>query len=108
MDDEKNKPNQEEEMNKENDAIEEDVIEDEDSDTKDIEKNDNSDFKALSARFDRLESLVERLTGNVEALRDAQGIMIDNGATVQESSMEDMDLDDDGFVSTDELDLLLS
>ena len=107
MEDEKNKQT-EEEINEENDAREEDVVEDTDSDTKDIEKNDNADFKALSARFDRLESLVERLTGNVEALRDAQGIMIDNGATVQESSMEDMDLDDDGFVSTDELDLLLS
>lgn len=107
MEDEKNKQNQEE-MNEENDAREEDVVEDTDSDTKTVEENTNADFKALSARFDRLESLVERLTGNVEALRDAQGIMIDNGATVQESSMEDMDLDDDGFVSTDELDLLLA
>lgn len=83
---------QEKEMNEENDAREEDVVEDTDSDTKDIENNDNDNYRALSDRLNRMETLLERLSGNLEALRDAQGLLIDNGATVREDFTEDIDI----------------
>ena len=83
---------QEEEMNEENDAREEDVVRDADSDTEDIVENDDSNYRALSDRLNRMETLLERLSGNLEALRDAQGLLVDNGATVREDFTEDIDI----------------
>lgn len=98
---------QEEEMNEENDAREEDIIEDADGDTKIVENNDNDNYRALSDRLNRMETLLERLSGNIEALRDAQGLLVDNGATVREDFTEDMDFSDDSSNVNSELNFLI-
>lgn len=59
------------------------------------------------ARFTRLEATLERVLGEISAIREAQGIMVENGAVITDT---DADLDftaDDAFVPPAELDLLI-
>lgn len=96
-----------EEMNDENDAREEDIVEDVDSDTEDVERNNDDNYSEVSRRLDRLETMMERLSGGIDALRDAQSIIVDNGGTIQETEDDSMDLGIDDFVAPAELDLII-
>ena len=105
--DENENTQQVEEMNDENDAREEDIVEDTDADTKDVVKNDDANYNALSERLSRMEDSLERLIGNVQALRDAQGIMVDNGATIVDNDDEFDLVGVDEYVTPAELDLTI-
>lgn len=59
------------------------------------------------ARFARLESTLERVLGEISAIREAQGIMVENGAVITDADT-DMDFTDaDAFVPPAEMDLLI-
>ena len=71
------------------------------SETQTPENNDN-------ARMDRLESTIERILGELSSLREAQGIMVENGAVINDASDTDVDFTDaDHFVPPSEMDLLI-
>lgn len=105
--DEDERRDEAEEMNDENDAREEDTVEDVDADTKDVEENTDNDFSAISKRIDKLETMMEKMQGGIDALRDAQSIIVDNGGTIQETEDDSMDFGIDDFVAPAELDLII-
>lgn len=96
-----------EEMNVDNDAREEDIVEDVDADIKDVERNNDNNYDEVSRRLDRIETMIEKLSGGIDALRDAQSIIVDNGGTIQETDDDSMDLGIDDFVAPAELDLII-
>ena len=94
-----------EEMNDENDAREEDIVEDTDADTRDeVENNDRNDDE-LNRRLSGIEDMLGRVLGGIDALRDAQSIMVDNGVTIMETEDNIMDLGIDDYEPPAELDL---
>ena len=105
--DEEERTSNEQELNNENDAREEDIVSDVDSDTRDVEENDNNDEVEIMRRLSRLEEMVSRALGSIDALRDAQSIMIDNGATIMDDTDEKFDFGVDDFVSPSELDFTI-
>ena len=106
MDDEERR-DEVEEMNEENDAREEDIVEDEDADTQDIEENEDRGDSEILRRLDALEESITRLAGGIDALREAQSVMVENGATIIDDSEDDFDLGIDDYVSPQELDLII-
>lgn len=106
MDDSKDTKSSNENEN-ENVAQSEETIEDTDADTRDEVDTTNDDYKALLRRMTTVEEAMERMAGNLEALRNAQGILVENGATVQDFADSNLDLNDDSFISPAELDLLI-
>lgn len=106
MDDERD-TNQSNENAEENDAREEDVVSDTDADTRDIENTEHDNAAETEARFQRLEGTLERILGEISSIREAQGIMVENGAVINDTG-DDMDFTDaDAFVPPSEMDLLL-
>lgn len=94
--------------NDENDAREEDIVADTDSDTEDVEETVNEARDDSDARFSRLESTIDRILGELSALREAQGILVENGAVINDASADDIDFTDaDHFVPPSEMDLLV-
>ena len=98
---------EEEEMNDDNDAREEDIVEDEDSDTRDIEDTARENEDRNEARFSNIEATLDKILGQLSSIREAQGIMVENGAVIQESDAEVDYTDTDSFVPPAELDLLI-
>lgn len=97
-----------EEMNEENDAREEDIVEDTDSDTKDVEENDNANESAILQRIDALETMLGRIIGGIDSLREAQSVMVENGATIIDDTEDDnIDLGVDDYIAPSELDLTI-
>lgn len=95
------------EMNEDNDAREEDIVSDTDADTGDVIENDNDNADAIEKRFSTLEATLDRILGEISSIREAQGIMVENGAVVHEVDA-DIDLvNDDSFIPPAELDLLI-
>jgi hypothetical protein len=93
-----NDKKQEEELNKENDAREEDTVKDVDADTKDVEDTQTQDFDATEKRFSSIEAQLDKILGAISSLREAQGIMVENGAVIQDTDT-DMDFTkNDAFV----------
>lgn len=97
----------EEEMNEDNDAREEDIVADEDSDTRDIEDTARENADRNEARFSSIEATLDKILGQLSSIREAQGILVENGAVVQESDAEVDYTDTDSFVPPAELDLLI-
>ncbi len=59
------------------------------------------------ARLTRLESTLERVLGEISAIREAQGILVENGAVITDTDA-DMDFTDaDSFVPPAEMNLLV-
>ncbi len=97
-----------EEMNEENDAREEDIVEDTDADTRDVVENDDANSNTILERINALEDTLNRIMGGIDALREAQSVMVENGATIVDTSEdENIDLGVDDFVEPAELDLML-
>ena len=96
-----------EEINEENDAREEDVVEDTDSDTKDVEQNDDRNTDVIERRFSSIEATLDKILGQISSIREAQGVMVENGAVVQDVDTDDFLDNTDSFVSPAELDLLI-
>lgn len=106
--DEDERKDQSEEMNEENDAREEDIVEDTDADTKDVVENDDANESEVLRRLNALETTLGRIQGGIDALREAQSVMVENGATIIDDTVDDdIDLGIDDFVSPTELDLML-
>ena len=99
--------NQGEEINEENDSREEDIVEDTDSDTEDIENTQREDYDATERRFSGIEATLEKILGELSSLREAQGIMIENGAVVNDVDTEIGHIEEDEFVPPREMDLLI-
>lgn len=95
------------ETNEENDAREEDIVRDTDADTQDIETEVRDSVQENEARFARLESNVERILGEIASIREAQGVMVENGAVIQEPETDIDFTDADSFVPPAEMDLLI-
>lgn len=93
------------EMNEDNDAREEDIVEDTDSDTQDVEETEDENNDELNRRLSAIEDMLGRVLGGIDALRDAQSIMVDNGATIVEDEETSMDLGIDDYEPPAELDL---
>lgn len=97
-----------EEMNEENDAREEDIVEDTDADTRDVEENDNANESAILQRIDALETMLGRIIGGIDSLREAQSVMVENGATIIDDTEDDnIDLGVDDYIAPAELDLTI-
>jgi len=97
-----------EEMNEENDAREEDIVEDTDADTKDVVENDDANESEVLRRLDVLETTLGRIQGGIDALREAQSVMVENGATIiDDTEDESIDLGIDDYATPAELDLML-
>ena len=106
MADERDK-NQSEELNDEDDAREEDIITDADADTKDIEDRQSEEYDATERRFSGIEATLDRILGELSSLREAQGIMVENGAVVNDTVSNIGHIEEDEFVPPSELDLLI-
>lgn len=98
---------QSEEINEENDAREEDVVKDTDSDTKDVEQNDDRNADGIERRFSSIEATLDKILGQISSIREAQGVMVENGAVVQDIDNDDLLDNTDSFVPPAELDLLI-
>lgn len=94
-------------INEENDAREEDIVTDTDADTQDIENDANEKYDETEKRFSSIEATLDKILGQISSIREAQGIMVENGAVVQEQE-PDFDFSSaDSFVPPAELDLLI-
>lgn len=99
--------NQSEEMNEENDAREEDIVSDTDADTEDVIDTEREHYDDVERRFSAIETTLDKILGAISSIREAQGIMVENGAVISEPDA-DMDFTDvDAFVPPAELDLLI-
>lgn len=105
--DEDERKDEVQELNEENDAREEDIVEDTDAGTRDVEENEDAKDGELLRRLDRVEEMLGRVIGGIDALREAQSVMVDNGATIIDSSDDDFDYGIDDFVEPTELDLTI-
>jgi hypothetical protein len=95
------------EMNTDNDAREEDIVEDTDADAQDVEETEDDNNDEVNRRLSALEDMLGRVLGSLDALRDAQSIMVENGATIMEDTEENMNLGVDNYEPPAELDLSL-
>lgn len=102
-----NNTQQSNETNEENDAREEDIVKDTDADTQDVEDNTDDKYSELERRFASLEATQDRILGQISAIREAQGIMVENGAVVHEAEADIDFTDADSFVPPAEMDLLI-
>lgn len=106
MDDERDNI-QSEVDNEENDAREEDIVSDTDADTRDIENIENDSTAEIERRFSGIEATLERILGELSSLREAQGIMVENGAVVNDVETDIGHIEEDEFVPPREMDLLI-
>jgi hypothetical protein len=83
--------------------------EEETTETTSENDNDSSESGAEEneARFARLEATLERVLGEISSIREAQGIMVENGAVISESEAMDFGPEEDSFIPPAELDLLI-
>lgn len=102
-----NDRNRSEEMNEENDAREEDIVRDDDADTRDVEETEREDNNEIERRISNMESVLDKILGEISSIRESQGIMVENGAVVSEPDVVMDFTDADNFVPPAELDLLI-
>lgn len=106
--DENERRDQSEEMNEENDARKEDIVRDKDAENEEVVENDDANESEVLRRIDALEATLGRIMGGIDALREAQSVMVENGATIIDDTVDDdIDLGIDDFVTPAELDLVL-
>ena len=93
--------------NEENDSREEDIVEDTDADTKDIEETEHEDYDTTEKRFSMLEATMDKILGQLSAIREAQGILVENGAVINDTESDIGHKEEDDFVPPSEMDLLI-
>lgn len=96
--------NSSQEMNDENDAREQDIVSDTDADTNDIVDTEREHYDDVEKRFSSLEATLDKILAQMASIREAQGIMVENGAVIRDT--EDNDTIDD-FKSPGEMNLLI-
>lgn len=101
--------NDEEQEVRDSDADTKDVetrtVEDTDADTRDIEDTQKNDFAELREFMEKFDARLRAIESSVQSVKDAQSVVIDNGAVIRDDSPQD-DVDD--YVDTrsiSELDL---
>lgn len=99
--------NQSKEMNEENDAREEDIVKDTDSDASDVEENQREEYDETEKRFSGIEATLDKILGQISSLREAQGILVENGAVVNDTETDIGHVEEDEFVPPKEMDLLI-
>ena len=98
---------QSDEMNEDNDAREEDIVRDTDADTKDVEETEDKKYDETEKRFSGIEATLDKILGELSSLREAQGILVENGAVVNDVETDIGHVEEDEFVPPMELDLLI-
>ena len=98
---------QSEEMNEENNAREEDIVSDVDTDAKDVEETQSEEYDATEKRFSGIEATLDKILGQLASLREAQGILVENGAVVNDVETDIGHVEEDEFIPPRELDLLI-
>lgn len=95
------------ETNEADDAREEDIVKDTDADTQDVE-NAERDYNAENERrFSGIEATLEKILGEISSLREAQGILVENGAVVNDVETDIGHVEEDEFIPPMEMDLLI-
>ena len=89
------------------DAREEDIVKDVDADTKDVEGTEDAGFDKTEARFSGIEATLEKILGELSSLREAQGIMVENGAVVHDVDTDLGHVEEDEFDPNAVMDLLI-
>ena len=94
-------------MNEDNDAREEDIVSDVDADTEDVIETEDRNEGDYEKRFSSIEATLDKILGQISSIREAQGVMVENGAVIQEVE-DDLDFSDaDNFVPPAKLNLLI-
>ena len=86
---------------------EEQEVKDTDADTGYVERQENSDFSEMSSFMEKIDARMRAIESSMQSIKDAQSIVINNGAIIRDDSPQD-DVDD--YVDTRtiaELDLSL-
>ena len=92
------------EMNDENDAREQDIVSDTDADTRDVVDTEQEHYDDVEKRFSTIENTLDKILAQISSIREAQGILVENGAVINDT--DDGDIVDD-FVSPAEMNLLI-
>ena len=92
------------EMNDENDAREQDIVSDTDADTRDVVDTEQEHYDDVEKRFSTIESTLDKILAQISSIREAQGILVENGAVINDTD-EEIQIDD--FVSPAEMNLLI-
>ena len=89
------------------DAREEDIVKDNDADTRDVEETQREDFDATEKRFAGIEATLDKILGAISAIRESQGILVENGAVINDTDSDIGHDEEDEFVPPKEMDLLI-
>lgn len=83
---------------------EEQIVEDTDTDTRDVEETENevksdtdSDYAQLRKLMERMDARMDAIESSIQSVKDAQSVVIDNGAIIRDDSPQD---DDGDYVDT--------
>lgn len=72
---------------------EEQEVEDSDADTQDVERTENDDFSEMRSFMERIDARMRAIESSMQSIKDAQSVVIDNGAIIRDDSPQD-DVDD--------------
>ncbi len=72
---------------------EEQEVEDSDADTQDVERTENDDFYEMRSFMERIDARMRAIESSMQSIKDAQSVVIDNGAIIRDDSPQD-DVDD--------------
>jgi len=83
---------------------EEQIVEDTDADTRDVEETENevksdtdSDYAQLRKLMERMDARMDAIESSIQSVKDAQSVVIDNGAIIRDDSPQE---DDGDYVDT--------
>lgn len=83
---------------------EEQIVEDTDADTRDVEETENevksdtdSDYIQLRKLMERMDARMDAIESSIQSVKDAQSVVIDNGAIIRDDSPQE---DDGDYVDT--------
>lgn len=72
---------------------EEQEVEDSDADTRDVERTENDDFSEMRSFMEKIDARMRAIESSMQSIKDAQSVVIDNGAIIRDDSPQD-DVDD--------------
>lgn len=73
------------------DSREEDIVEDTDADTEDVVEEEKAVENNSVEQFDEMMQKLDKILGGIDSLRDAQALMVENGAVVRENVGSELD-----------------
>lgn len=72
---------------------EEQEVEDSDADARDVERTENDGFSEMRSFMEKIDARMRAIESSVQSIKDAQSVVIDNGAVIRDDSPQD-DVDD--------------